>query len=67
MIKFETQFECATTQDAIYTLQEIMSQLEGGYSCGHLCGADGSWSCSGEDEEDENQVVKPNGVMLLTI
>lgn len=57
MIKFETQFECATTQDAIYTLQEIMSQLEGGYSCGHLCGADGSWSCSGEDNEEDERLI----------
>ena len=59
MIKFETEFECATTQDAIYALQEIMNQLEDGYSCGHLCGADGSWSCTGEEddeEEDEREV-----------
>lgn len=58
MIKFETEFECATTQDAIYALQEIISQLEGGYSCGHLNGADGSWSCTGEEdgEEDEREV-----------
>lgn len=53
MIKFETEFECATTQDAIYALQEIISQLEGGYSCGHLYGADGSWSCTEKDEDEE--------------
>ena len=55
MITFETQFECATTQDAIYTLQEIMNQLEDGYSCGHLCGADGSWSCTGDEEFDDEE------------
>ena len=54
MIKFETEFECATTQDAIYALQEIMNRLEDGYSYGHLCGADGSWSCKGEDDEEED-------------
>lgn len=58
MIKFETEFECATTQDAIYALQEIMNQLEDGYSCGHLCGADGSWSCEGEEEEDEEEETR---------
>lgn len=52
MVRFEINFECCTRQDAIYTLQEIMSQLEGGYSCGYLCGADGSWSCSGEEGEE---------------
>ena len=52
MIKFECDFECQTNQDAIYALQEIISQLEGGYSCGHLYGADGSWSCDGEEEEE---------------
>lgn len=52
MIKFEIEFECATTQDAIYALQEIMNQLEDGYSCGYLCSADGSWSCEGEEEEE---------------
>lgn len=55
MIKFETEFECATTQDAIYALQEIMNQLEDGYSCGHLNGADGSWSCTGEDDEESEE------------
>lgn len=55
MITFEAQFECATTQDAIYTLQEIMNQLEDGYSCGHLCGADGSWSCSGDEEFNDEK------------
>lgn len=54
MIKFETEFECATTQDAIYALQEIMNQLEDGYSCGHLNGADGSWSCTGEEDDEED-------------
>ena len=53
MIKFECEFECKTEQEVIYALQEIMSQLEGGYSCGHLYGADGSWSYEGEEEEEE--------------
>ena len=52
MIKFEADFECQTNQDAIYALQEIIKQLEDGYSCGHLCGVDGSWSCDGEEEEE---------------
>lgn len=52
MINFECDFECQTRQDAIYALQEIMNQLEDGYSCGHLCGVDGSWSCEGEEEEE---------------
>lgn len=50
MIRFECDFECQTSQDAIYALQEIMNQLEDGYSCGHLCGVDGSWSCEGEED-----------------
>lgn len=54
MVRFETNFECCTRQDAIYTLQEIISQLENDYSCGYLCSADGSWSCEGE-EESENE------------
>lgn len=53
MIKFETEFECATTQDAIYALQEIINQLEGGYHCGLF--DEGSWSCSGEEEDDEEE------------
>jgi hypothetical protein len=40
MIKFKTEFECATRQDAINILREIINQLEGGYSCGYLYGAD---------------------------
>lgn len=57
MIKFEAQFKCATTQDAIYALQEIMKQLEEGYSCGYLNGAEGSWSCSGEDDEEDERLI----------
>ena len=53
MIKFECEFECQTEQEVIYALQEIMSQLGGGDSCGYLCGADGSWSYEGEEEDDE--------------
>jgi hypothetical protein len=52
MITFECYFECQTTQDAIYALQEIMNHLEDGYSCWHLCGVDCSWSCEGEEEEE---------------
>ena len=55
MIKFECEFECQTEQEVIYALQEIMSQLEGGYSCGHLCGADGSWSYEGDEEEEDDE------------
>jgi hypothetical protein len=54
-MKFEVEFECNSTQDAIYALQEIMNQLEDGYSCGHLCGVDGSWSCSGEEMKDDEE------------
>lgn len=50
MVRFETNFECCTKQDAIFALQEIISQLENDYSCGYLCSADGSWSCSGYEE-----------------
>ena len=53
MIKFETEFECATRQDAIYALQEIMNQLEDGYYCGLF--DEGSWSCTGEEEEDDEE------------
>lgn len=54
-MNFEANFECNSTQDAIYALQEIMNQLEDGYSCGHLCGVDGSWSCSGEEKEEDDE------------
>ena len=59
MVQFETNFECRTRQDAIYALQEIISQLENDYSCGYLCSADGSWSCEGNEEfenEDDNLI-----------
>lgn len=56
MIKFETEFECENTDEVVYTLQEIIRQIEDGYYSGYL--NDGSWSMSGEeepydDEEDE--------------
>lgn len=54
MVRFETNFECCTKQDVIYTLQEIISQLENDYSCGYLSSADGSWSCEGEDESEDD-------------
>lgn len=55
MVKFETNFECATIQDAIYALEEIMEQMEDGYSCGHLNNANGSWSCGGEEDFEEEE------------
>ena len=57
MINFETNFDCESHSEVVYTLQEIIRQIEYGYSSGYL--NDGSWSMSGEeepydDEEEEN-------------
>lgn len=53
MVAFECSFECATREDATHALLEMISQIDGGYHCGYLNYADGSWSCEGEDELDE--------------
>ena len=56
MFKIETEFKCETTQDAVYALQEIISQLEGGYYCGYTGGEiDGTWSCTEDTEEEEEE------------
>lgn len=57
MVNFETNFDCESHSEVVYTLQEIIRQIEYGYSSGYL--NDGSWSMSGEeepydDEEEEN-------------
>ena len=52
MINFECKFECATRQDAICALQEVIERIEEDYLCGLLYSAEGDWSCSGEEEPD---------------
>ena len=59
MRNFETNFSCETSEEVVYTLQEIIRRIEGGYSCGYL--DEGDWSMSGEDtyendKEDEREV-----------
>lgn len=54
MITFECSFEVATRQDAVWALQEIISQIEGDNYCGFLSYADGSWSSSGDEEPEED-------------
>ena len=54
MITFKCSFEVATRHDAVWALQEIISQIEGDNYCGFLSYADGSWSSSGEEDLDED-------------
>lgn len=54
MIEFNATFECTTRAEAVWALQEIIDQIEGDYHCGSLSYADGSWSCVGEDEPEND-------------
>lgn len=53
MVQFECSFEVATREDAINVLQEMISHIYGGYYCGFFSYTDGSWSSSGEEEEED--------------
>lgn len=53
MIEFNCAFECETREDATHALLEIINRIHEDYHSGFLNYADGSWSCIGEDEEED--------------
>lgn len=60
MRNFETNFSCETSEEVVYTLQEIIRRIEGGYSCGYL--DEGDWSMSGEDTYEDDEENAPRKV-----
>jgi hypothetical protein len=54
MVSFECSFEVCTRQEAVWVLQEMISQIEGDNYCGYFSYADGSWSSRGEEESEED-------------
>ena len=52
MVSIEISTETRTKSDMVFLLQEVICQIEQGYTCGM---GDVVWSIEGEEEEEEDE------------